>query len=72
MVSTTGVIGSCEGEARVHEGTGVQGNHHCPEKDRERWLRSEEVVVFGNISGWRVEEGREYLGDGDKQGLRRS
>lgn len=49
MVSTTGVIISCEGEARVSEGTGVPGNHHYPEKGWKKRLRFEEVGVVSNI-----------------------
>ena len=49
VVSTTGVIISCEGEARVSEGTGVPGNHHYPEKGWKKRLRFEEVGVVSNI-----------------------
>ena len=56
-VSTTGLIGSCEGEAGVQGGPGVQGDHHCPEKklEKEAGVNEEASVV---CTLWQVAAGR--------------
>ena len=59
-VSTTGLIGSCGGEAGVQGRPGVQGNHHCPEEKLEKEARvNEEASVVCTL--WQVAVGRAQI-----------